>query len=125
MVSLILLLIIGVGALIGLILVLILVEEHSAPPGKIWVQNTVHLCDMPDELKNWWAMQYQMNETAAKSLSPIDYLKTKGVIVYDSKMEFKKELQQICEGCSCRTGQISSYLISQNDVPELAKLDYH
>ena len=50
-----------------------------------------------------------------------EYLKSK-FVVYDYKVEFKREFEQLCEGCSCGSGKFESFLISTRDVSEFKRI---
>lgn len=91
---------------------------------KVWVTKHLYSCDAPLlEHVDWQKTNLEKNKTEITvTYEPVAvYIHNKTILIYDSKTEFKKELQQICEGCACGTGILESYLISKKDIPELNK----
>jgi hypothetical protein len=98
MVSMIYLTIIGIGISVVFVLLLIMSENVSAPPSKIWINYREYPCG---------------------NTPNTEYLESNGITVYDSSRTFKKEYETFCEGCNCSTGYIVSYLISKKDMLKL------
>lgn len=95
---------------------------------KVWVekiQTQVPFTQDSEEFADWWQEKYDNGARISESYDPVeDFLSQKGITIYDSKTEFRKDLQQFCEATYCRTGYVKMYLISKKDMPELNKLGY-
>lgn len=120
---------IGVGVLTTFIVLLIINEGMSAPPGQVWVHKRLMLCETnpSNEFVKWYEEKVkEFNYQIPKSYDPVrEYLKTKKVIIYDYKIiVYKNELRQLCEACGCGTQYIPYYLVSQKNVSELNKLGF-
>ncbi len=95
---------------------------------KVWVEKAE--TSMPftypsKEFADWWQEKYDNGVRISESYDPVkEFLAEKGIIVYDSKTEFRKELASLCEALGCTTGNVRMYLISKKDIPELNKLGF-
>lgn len=124
MVSIVILSIIGISFLIGIILI-ILIQLELDNQKMEWIEIQHNGYPTFKGYPKWYAEQIKINNTNVISnpeYSIVDYLRTKGLVVYDYKIEYRQEVAEMCEALSCRTGYVSSYLISKKDIPEFVKL---
>jgi hypothetical protein len=95
---------------------------------KVWVEKAENFMPFTypsKEFSDWWQEKYAHNVRISESNDTTkEFLAEKRISVYDSKTEFREELQTFCEALSCTTGNVKMYLVSKKDVSELNKLGY-